>query len=182
MRAKGFSLIEIIVAVGVFTVVAMLTVGSLLILTAAEKRVASVQANQDNVRFAMIEMTREIRYGTEYNICSSNATNQETCFSVINADGETIQYKVSEKPTDCSFDAKHNCVMRSVNGGIFHPVTGSDINISRLNFYLFGVDINDTEQPRVTIILQGKAQEGTPNETIVNLQTTISMLQIDMSS
>ncbi|MEK7649926.1 MAG: prepilin-type N-terminal cleavage/methylation domain-containing protein [Patescibacteria group bacterium] len=181
MKTRGFSLIEIIVATGVFTVVAMLTVGSLFILTSAEKRVASIQANQDNVRFSMIEMTREIRNGAHYAICSGGTFGD--CFRLRNADGVEVDYKISSDPaTDCSIGAVNNCVLRAVGGGAFNPITGSDVKIERLNFYLKGADglfPDENVQARVTIVLQGIAQEGTPNQTEIDIQTTISMLQID---
>ena len=67
----GFTLLEMIVAVGVFAVLASLSVGSLLMLTGAQKKAASLQSIQDNLRFALEAMSKDIRFGDQY-YCSNN--------------------------------------------------------------------------------------------------------------
>ncbi len=168
IKTRGFSLIEIIVSVGVFTVVAMLTVGSLLILTSAEKRVASAQINQDNLRFAMIEMTREIRNGIKYKLCG--VAGDLTCFQFKNSNGKPAQYRLDGNAVEYSTDGGSN----------FNKITGSDIKIDRLEFKLAGADSTDNIQSRVTIVLRGVVKADTPHETAINLQTTISMLKLDI--
>jgi prepilin-type N-terminal cleavage/methylation domain-containing protein len=63
---KGFTLLEMIVAVGVFSVAAVLGVSSYLALTAAQKKALTLQSVQDNLRFAIETMASDIRAGNFY--------------------------------------------------------------------------------------------------------------------
>jgi prepilin-type N-terminal cleavage/methylation domain-containing protein len=65
-RTTGFTLIEIIVSLGVFSVVITIAVGALLMLVAANDQLQSEQAVMTNLSFALDSMTREIRTGTNY--------------------------------------------------------------------------------------------------------------------
>lgn len=68
---SGFTLLEMIVAVGVFAALASLSIGSLLMLTGAQKKAASLQSVQDNLRFALEAMSKDIRFGDQY-YCSND--------------------------------------------------------------------------------------------------------------
>lgn len=169
MHNKGFSLIEIIVAVGLFTVVAMLTVGSLFILTSAEKRVASVQANQDNIRFTMELMSREIRTG-DGAFYSISPGCRPSCFSFELPTGEVVEYTLDS-----------GRIFRQVNSGSPYAITGSEVSIEILSFDLKAADpYGDDIQPHVTIALKGVAQKNTPNATTLNVQTSITPLLINV--
>ena len=67
----GFTLLEMIVAVGVFALLTSLSVGSLLMLTGTQKKAASLQSIQDNLRFALEAISKDIRFGDQY-YCSDN--------------------------------------------------------------------------------------------------------------
>lgn len=80
---QGFSLIEMIVSLGVFAVVVTIAVGSLLVLISSNRQVQDEQSTLSSVTFALDAMTREIRTGTHY-FCHSadvpNATNEDQLF------------------------------------------------------------------------------------------------------
>ena len=67
---SGFTLIEIIVSLGVFSTVVTIAVGALLVLVAANQQLQSEQSVMTNLSFALDSMTREIRTGTAY-VCDS---------------------------------------------------------------------------------------------------------------
>ncbi len=70
---SGFTLIELIVSLGVFSTVVTIAVGALLVLVAANQQLQSEQSVMTNVSFALDSMTREIRTGTDYYCDSSNS-------------------------------------------------------------------------------------------------------------
>lgn len=70
---SGFTLIEIIVSLGVFSTVVTIAVGALLVLVAANQQLQSEQSVMTNLSFALDSMTREIRTGTAYN-CDTAAS------------------------------------------------------------------------------------------------------------
>jgi prepilin-type N-terminal cleavage/methylation domain-containing protein len=62
----GFTLIEMIVSLGIFSVVMTIAVGSLLVLIFNNQKLQGEQSVMTNLAFALDGMTREIRTGTHY--------------------------------------------------------------------------------------------------------------------
>lgn len=69
---RGFTLIEMIVSLGVFAVVVTITTGALITLIAGNQRFQREQNTTTNLAFALDSMTREIRTGYNY-YCASGA-------------------------------------------------------------------------------------------------------------
>ena len=74
MRTKqataGFTLIEMIVSLALFSVVITISVGALLVLIASNRQLQDEQAVLTNLSFALDSMTREIRTGSAYAVAS----------------------------------------------------------------------------------------------------------------
>lgn len=103
-RQRGFSLIEIIVSLGVFSVVITIAVGALLMLVAANAQLQSEQVVMTNLSFALDSMTREIRTGTDY-YCIS-APNE-------NANGLTRGIFSNENNLDAALTDNSNAPLRA---------------------------------------------------------------------
>lgn len=119
---RGFTLLELIVALGVFTIVVGTSTASLIILINAQRKTFFVQTNQDNIRFSLEVMAREIRTGilyrqsTDYKNSSVRpyCNNQdrfnpqravlqferESCFQFINANNKDVVYKLAVTDTE----------------------------------------------------------------------------------
>jgi prepilin-type N-terminal cleavage/methylation domain-containing protein len=65
-KKSGFTLIEIIVSLALFSVVVTIAVGALLILIASNRQLQNEQSVLSNLSFALDSMTREIRTGSNY--------------------------------------------------------------------------------------------------------------------
>lgn len=65
-RQKGFTLIEMIVSLGLFSVVVIVAVGSLLTLIGTNEQLQAERSVMTNLSFALDSMVREIRTGTNY--------------------------------------------------------------------------------------------------------------------
>lgn len=65
-KSKGFTLIEIIISLAIFTVVAVIAVGALLRVMDANRKALSLKTSINNLNFVMESMSREIRVGTKY--------------------------------------------------------------------------------------------------------------------
>jgi len=74
-KTSGFTLIEMIVSLAVFSVVVTISVGALLMLVASNRQLQDEQAVLANLSFVVDSMTREIRTGTNYYCDSQNALN-----------------------------------------------------------------------------------------------------------
>lgn len=72
-KEKGFSLIEMIVSLGVFSIVVTIAVGALLVIISTNKQLQTEQSVMSNLAFAMDSMTREMRTGYSYACVSTNS-------------------------------------------------------------------------------------------------------------
>jgi prepilin-type N-terminal cleavage/methylation domain-containing protein len=70
----GFTLIEMIVSLAIFSVVVTIAVGALLVLISGNQRLQGEQGVMTNIAFAMDSMTREMRTGFNY-YCDSSPNN-----------------------------------------------------------------------------------------------------------
>lgn len=80
----GFTLIEMIVSLGIFSIIITTAVGALLVLIATNQRLQGEQSAMTNISFALDSMTREIRTGYNYYCVGQpnyNASNAEAIFN-----------------------------------------------------------------------------------------------------
>ena len=70
---SGFSLVEMMVAIAIFMVVAVVAVSALLKIVDADRKSKTLQDTVNNINFAMDSITREIRVGSAYT-CGSGST------------------------------------------------------------------------------------------------------------
>lgn len=63
---SGFTLVEMIVSLAVFSIVITISVGALLVLIASNEQLQKEQSVMTNLSFAIDSMTREMRTGTAY--------------------------------------------------------------------------------------------------------------------
>ena len=63
---RGFTLIEMIVSLGIFSMIVTMTVGALLVLISGNQQLQGEQNAMTNLAFAIDSMTRELRTGSNY--------------------------------------------------------------------------------------------------------------------
>jgi len=67
----GFTLIEIIVSIGIFSTVMLIGVGALLSVNDANRKARALRVVMDNINFAVEDMARKIRIGDEF-LCTTD--------------------------------------------------------------------------------------------------------------
>jgi prepilin-type N-terminal cleavage/methylation domain-containing protein len=63
---KGFTLVEMIVSLGIFTIVALVAVGALIKVMDANKKSIALKTAINNMNFTLESMSREMRVGSDY--------------------------------------------------------------------------------------------------------------------
>lgn len=196
---KGFTLIEMLVSVAIFAVVMVIALGALLAISESDRKAQTLKSIINNLNFALDSMSRSVRTGLNYH-CGSAGTlsdpddcisTPETSFAFQAADGATVRY-CRGNGTLCN--ASGTAILRSVstvNSGAFAPITSSEVQISRLLFYVIGAE-GPTIQPKVTIVVSGYVQVsggatsqtdcGTNSATCstFNLQTSVTQRLYDI--
>lgn len=153
---EGFTLIEFLVAVGVFTVVMLISVGALLTMIDASRKTQSLESVVNNLNFALEGMTRNMRTGSNY-----SSSNGDIVFE--NQDGDIVTYRLDD-----------GIIYRRVEGGIFTPVTASEVVVEQLSFTVTGQSPTDQTQPRVLIVVRAHVGEQIDTRTDFNIQTLVS--------
>jgi prepilin-type N-terminal cleavage/methylation domain-containing protein len=167
---QGFTLIEMIVSIFIFSIVMVIATGSLVTILGANRKAQAVKTVMNNLNFALDSMTRAIRVGTDYDCgVPSCDTSGSTEFSFVDTDGDKILYRLNESTSR---------IERSVNGGSFSTLTSPGVTVERLMFYADGESESDAKQPRVLIIVGGEAGEG-KSRTRFDLETLISQRILD---
>lgn len=169
MCNKGFILLEMIVAVGVFSIAILLASSSFLSLQSAEKKAQSAVDLQNNLRFALEVMAKEIRTGDMYHCALDSGANPQDCVS----GGSSLTFKNSLGES-VIYRKIGSSIQKSSNGGIiFQPLTSTDVLVEDLSFYVVGSPSNDDLQPRITITVKASRRVGA-KVSLLSLQTSIS--------
>lgn len=173
----GFTLLEMVVALGVFSGVMIIAFGIAISINTAQFKASRIQIVQDDLRFALESMTKEMRTGVEFQPSDGigGLSNGYGTIVFKRRDGFYITYcrrtgsgaiwKIAKKPgpgvTDCSDPSAQ-------------AVTGDDVTIEALTFYLTGdtPGVGDG-QPRITISLRAKSADPKLVSTF-NIQTTVT--------
>lgn len=89
---KGFTLIEVMVATGIFVVVITIGIGALLNVTRAHRATAEIRQAVDTLYFVMEDISRNARLGTVFRFNPQSTGPQEF---PINANGSSGQYTLA---------------------------------------------------------------------------------------
>ncbi len=71
-HTKGFTLVEMIVALMIFSIVAVVALGALVKIISTNKKAQTLQASITNLNFAMESISRELRVGSKYHCVTSS--------------------------------------------------------------------------------------------------------------
>lgn len=152
----GLTMIELIIAVGIFGLVIGMTVGIFVLALSSQRRIIALRNVEDNARFTIEAMAREIKTGKNFSGGGSS-------ISFTNAKGEVTVYRLN-----------NNVIEKSSDGGAsYSAVTGAETAVNYLNFYLMGQAPGDGLEPRITIAIGITSNVG--NQTAnLRIQTTVS--------
>lgn len=172
---QGFTLIEIIVSVALFTVVMTVALGALFMVISANKQAKGIKLVVNNVNLAMESMTRDLRVGFQY--CDSQSQSETgSCDSVT---GTTqIWFTTDQGDQFSSYRLFDGSIQRRIGtSGTFFDVTGEDVVIDDMQFYIQGTLAGDTVQPFVTIVVDGTIRVAEVTDDF-HLQSTISQRKL----
>lgn len=205
---RGFTLVEAMIAVGLFSVIMTIGIGAILGVNSTHRKTQSMRTAIDGLSFLMEDMARSIRLGAD--LYCDDFVAQPNDYTDITVAGEQVGRDCQSANT-ISFEPYWQAQLSNPNNQIvyfinedgngqgtvfkkentvedfsepFLAVTSSDINIdlARSGFTVIGAeDSSDTIQPRVTIVLVGTVTLAGV-ETEFHMQTTVSQRLLDIDS
>lgn len=201
---NGFTLVEVMISIGLFTVVMVIGIGAILGVNSTHRKTQSMRAVVDNLSFVMEDMARSMRLG-DYFVCKTSTVDPIDALDVgtppNQEDGENCK-SISFEPYwnyDPNDDANQIVYFIGEANGIgtifkktetmgwtdeMIPVTPAELNIDteRSGFWVTGAEEETIPvQPRIKIVLVGTVRVGNV-ETEFNLQTTVSQRLLDIDS
>jgi prepilin-type N-terminal cleavage/methylation domain-containing protein len=191
-RSRAFTLVELMVSLTVFSIVMLISTSTLLIMIDANAKAQALYSASTNLSFALDSITREIRMGYGYH-CSEIvgdadqgvATEANDCsyggryiaFS-REWDSERIAYRLYEDNNGVG-----RIEMKADSTGEWLPITSDDIDVDTFEIVVANTDTyddsNDTNQPFVDIMIQGKTNNGLDQATDFNIQSHIVQRRLD---
>lgn len=169
-NSSGFTLIEMIVSLGVFSMVVTTAVGAMLVLIATNQRLQAEQSVMTNLAFALDTMTREIRTGYNYYCDEQPNLSAGGPFNIFN-DSNDHDDIVADDVRDCNgrstgrnfqgisfveegnsitgssasrilyyFDGINHTIMRRVGNEDSQPIVSEGLFINNAEFYVSGSD------------------------------------------
>lgn len=180
-QESGFTLMEMVVALGIFSSIMLMSIGALVSVQSAQIRSSDAQVVQDNIRFALELMTKEIRQGRKYEGYNGGALQSDCSGGCDEIRFTRTDPALGDVKTAYCMDAGRlirffniidgqNCSVASAAA-----LTAKEAIVDGFLFYILGQDILPTDgQARVTIAMRVRAQSLSQKaETVMDLQTTI---------
>lgn len=157
LACRGFTSVELMVSIGLFTIIVGVAVGGLVQAFKTQRQIAALVAVSNNGSLTIEQMVREIRTGFDFSW--SPATPGELTFT--NATGERV-----------SFRFQGVAIERSDGSALgFQPISAENVVVEYLEFLVFETPVHP---PRVTIFLGMKPKERSVSGAVMNLETTVS--------
>ena len=190
---RGFTLIEMMVAVSMFAIVMMIGVGALLSLVETNKRAQSIHQVMSSLSAALEGMSRSIRVGSTYHCETSISPMPQSAVLAVTKDcgastgGVMLAIEASSgdrtnQDDQVVFRLNETKLERSLEGGAFDSwvdLTSPEVTIDQFNFYVIGSASGDGIQPRVVMSLQGTI-DLPRGATTFHVQSTVVQRLIDL--
>lgn len=191
-RKTGFTLIEVMVAVSIFTIVMVVALGAILSIVNANRKAQALHTVINNVNLAIETMTRDLRTGYNYkcgptaDTCNWGTTakyDQISFLSVqvaesreVDSDGATaVSYRRVEDADSKGY------LEKQIKSEGWVRITDDSVDIEGLSFRVWGIrtlNDGDTYQPKIVVNLKAKVT-AYGNSSEFAIQTFISQRYLD---
>ena len=171
---RGFTLIELMVAVSIFIVVMTISMGSIINVFDANRKSRSLKTVLNNLNLAVESMSKEMRFGRNYHCSSGTVTIPQNCPS-----GDTLMSFLLSSGVQITYRLNSQTIEKQIGGGVYIAVTAPEIVIDDLVFYTIGAGASDSLQPKVLIKIKSHAGAA-ESQSDFTLQTLISQRTLDI--
>ncbi len=175
---RGFTLVEMIVSIGLFTTVLFISSSAFLTVLNADRKSRSTRIAMDSLNISLEDMARRIKTGTTYS-CGGSVLSLGT--ADCSSGGTSIAFTEQDGTTRTAYrlDGTTMTIKRQVGtSGTELSVVSPEIAINKLLFIVGGSAPNDSLQPYVTILIDGTTTGKVFSR--FSMQTTVTMRAYDI--
>ena len=174
-KNSGFTLVEMLVSIALFSIVLVITLGSIMTIVDVNRKSQSLTIVMNDLNFALENITRSVKTG-DINVTDSGTTGK---LLVVNEDLKNNPREVTYK-----FNLENGSIERKIEDGFLVAITSDQIKIEDASFTLFGGTgcSGESCQPRVLISISGTALVGPTISSKFNIQTTVSQRNLEIGN
>ncbi|MBU4369868.1 prepilin-type N-terminal cleavage/methylation domain-containing protein [Patescibacteria group bacterium] len=199
---KGFTLIELMVSLGILVVAILAALGIYInVIGTRQKTVGQLNIQEDG-QYLMSLIVKDIRAGmVDYadhvggegncvKITSAENPTSQLCLLDFSSSPNQIRYKTNLSASGVCSEVGGRCVLQRCEGlassdtcntatGSYQTITMTNVSFERLDFYIspttdpFIIDSTNYEHPRVTIVLKLRSLREKTGEKLLVLQQTV---------
>ena len=178
---SGFTLVEMLVAVAIFSIVLVVAMGAILTIIDANRKAQTLSSVMTNLNFALESMTRTIKTGVDP-VLSGGVLEVD---AIDLSGGDFTRRKISFKLDESS--GQGQIVRRIGSSGSYIPITAPEVDITKMNFALYGESVPPTQssgefdQPRTLITIEGVVTISEDIQSTFRIQTTVSQRRLNIA-
>lgn len=166
----GFTVIELVVAMGIFSVVILMGVGGFARALKAQRQVSAFSSTNSNMSLVFEQIAREIRTGV--NFCANGIVcGSSSVLSFINARGDTVTYCLDGEAVE-RFIGNGSC-------GSGQKLTADNVSVQYLTFIISGNQNDDGRPPLITVLTGASPKDASAASYTVRFETTVSSRILD---
>ncbi len=158
---RGFTLVELIVAVSVFASVITIVSSIFVSTVGSQRKNINQQEILENARYVLETISRSLRQST-----------------IQTADGASSSLAITHPVKGLvTYQLDNNQIKESAAGNPAVALSSTGVIVDKLNFIVQGNSLppSDTNQPRVTIVISLRNSEAkVSSQSLINLQTTVT--------
>ncbi len=177
---RGFTLVEIIVSVGLFSVVMLVSTAAYLTIITLDKEARATNELVVNLSFAVDSISRNIRTGESYS-CAGVGNGTCSQFSFIDSQKQRVTYLLKENTVaQCVLPQGSTAQCSSLDAV---SLTDPRITVNALVFDVRGVGVSEFPeplQPRVTVSIRGTMPSAQGRAVQFTLQTSATQRYLEI--
>jgi prepilin-type N-terminal cleavage/methylation domain-containing protein len=186
-KPAGFTLMEIVVAMFIFTLASILIAEIFVNVQRAQQRIRDAQEASTNTRYLVDVISREIRFSKIDYSAGTITNNYSEELNLIDSQNVSVSFRKIVSGNDCGFtDNAVSClqIKRGGDSGEWSTITAPTLSVDALYFYVtpqkdpFPASVTSSTpniQPQVTIVLRTSSTgPKLENRVSTYLQTTVA--------
>lgn len=170
---RGFTLIEMMISVALFSIVMLIAMTALLTLIEQNRRAQALNSVMTDLNFTLESVSRAARTGSDYD-CGGAGRDCPISFPGGGSDRVTLRDQGNNL---LSYRIESDGLYRN---GARLTAEGVTLSTQESKFFVTGADVTDTtQQPQITLVLVGESVY--EDETVsFSLQTTVTQRIVEL--
>lgn len=167
-KKKGFTMVEMLVSVAIFSIVITMVMGTITTIVDASRKSRTMTEVMNNINFSFESMTRTLKTARSIDTVTQNsirATDQQ---------GRIIVYNFSDSG-----------ITKSIDGSSPDSITASDLKLAswKIQKFTSGLGLpSGGEQPRVFFSIRGRVETAKGIASEFTLQSSVSQRQLELGN